>query len=52
MVAGDNHLRSLPDDVTTQPDPRPTDQFQPKPDRFAQRARDALGQARWLEHDE
>ena len=52
MVPGDNHLRPLPDDVTAQPNPRPTDQFQPEPDRLTQRARDALGQARWLEHDE
>jgi hypothetical protein len=52
MIPGNNHLRPLSDDVTAQPNPRPTDQFQPEPDRLAQRAGDALGQARWLEHDE
>jgi hypothetical protein len=39
-VPGDDHLRSLADDVSPEPDPRPLGQLQPEPGRLGDRARD------------
>ena len=55
-VAGDEHLRSLPDDVPAEPDPRPASQLQPDTGRLADGAGEAAGSARFaarrLEHDQ
>ena len=54
-VAGDDHLRSLADDVPAEPDPRSTGELEPDPGRLAdgrcQTARRCRGTWR-LEHDE
>ena len=42
-VAGDQHLRSLADHVSAEPDPRPTGKFQANPGRFADRAGETPG---------
>ena len=52
MVPGDHHLRPLADDVTTQPDPRPTSKLQSQSDGFPECVRDTLREARRLQHDE
>ena len=39
-VAGDDHLRSLADDVAAEPDPRSTGELQPEAGRLAERAGD------------
>jgi hypothetical protein len=52
VIAGDDHLGALADDVATQADPRPAGQLQADAHRFADRARDALGQTRRFQHDE
>lgn len=52
-IARDDHLRSLADDVSTEPDPRPTRELEADPGRLADRAIEAPGaSARWLQHDE
>ena len=53
-IAGDDHLRSLPDDVPAEPDPRPVRQLQPDAGRLAHGGREtgACGRPRRLEHDE
>jgi hypothetical protein len=45
-VAGDEDLRSLPDDVTAEPDPRSTGQLQPDAGRLPDRALQATRAAR------
>jgi len=53
-IAGDDHLRSLPDDVPAEPDPRSASQLQPDAGRLADGGREtgAAGRPRRLEHDE
>ena len=53
-IAGDDHLRSLADHVSAEPDPRSTGQLQPDAGRLADRAGETAGSgsARRLEHDE
>ncbi len=53
-IAGDDHLRSLPDDVPAEPDPRSVRQLQPDAGRLAHGGREAgaAGRPRRLEHDE
>ena len=51
-VAGDGHLRSLADDVATEPDPGPPRELQPQPGDLGQRSTHRSRQARRLQHDE
>jgi len=53
-IAGDDHLRSLPDDVPAEPDPRSASQLQPDAGRLAHGGREAgaARRSRRLEHDE
>jgi hypothetical protein len=52
-VARDDHLRSLADDVSTEPDPRSTGELEPNPGRLTDGRFEApWPPARWLEHDE
>jgi len=53
-IAGDDHLRSLPDDVPAEPDPRSAGQLQPDAGRLADGGSEtgARGRPRRLEHDE
>jgi hypothetical protein len=53
-ISGDDHLRSLSDDVPAEPDPRPAGQLQPDAGRLADSGREtgAAGRPRRLEHDE
>lgn len=51
-VPGDGHLRPLADDVPAEPDPRPSDEFEPETGRLGHRGRHGGGEARRLEdHD-
>jgi hypothetical protein len=53
-IAGDDHLRSLADDIPSQPDPRSTGQLEPDARRLADGAGQPArgGKVRRLEHDE
>lgn len=51
-VPGDDHLRSLADDVPTEPDPRPSGELEPEPGRLGDGDRDRHREARWLKDDE
>jgi hypothetical protein len=53
-ITGDDHLRSLPDDVPSKPDPRSACQLQPDAGRLADGGCEAgaAGRPRRLEHDE
>jgi hypothetical protein len=53
-IAGDDYLRSLADDVSTEPDPGSTGELQPDARRLTDGAGKTAGPARvrWLEHDE
>ena len=52
MVPGDHHLGPLADDVTSEADPRPPGELQPKPDRFAEGAGYGRRQPGRLENDQ
>ena len=52
VVAVDDDLGLLADDVAAEPEPRPTREIEPQPDRFAERPGHARRQARRLEDDE
>ncbi|HJW21509.1 MAG TPA: hypothetical protein VJ506_03675 [Candidatus Limnocylindrales bacterium] len=51
-IAGHDHLRSLADDVASEPNPRPPSQLHPDSGRLADRTAQARGQTRWLEDRE
>jgi hypothetical protein len=51
-VAGDDHLRSLADDVTPEADPRSTSQLETDSRRLADGSGDGLDEARWLQDHE
>ena len=51
-IARDHHLRSLADHVPAEPDPRSTAELQPDAGRLADGSREAIRQARRLEHEQ
>ena len=51
-VAGDQHLRSLADDVASEPDPRSPGELEPDPGRLGDGGREATGEPGRLEDDE
>ena len=51
-IAGDERLRPLPDDVASEPDPRPPGELETDAGRLGDGGREATRQARRFEHDE
>ena len=51
-IAGDERLGPLPDDVASEPDPRPPGELETDAGRLGDGGREATGQARRFEHDE